>query len=381
MTLPIKSYLQGSFLLDNEDYILREQSKSTMSGRIELFMKENKHIQRMNKWRLFCGTFIEHAWTQTIISILIIANAAILGLATFDLADSAIDVLDKIDLALLIIFTIELTMQFIYRGYTLFLNGMLLFDVLMTVISWVALSSSVDALKSLRILRAFRLGTRFKTIRTLVLALLGTLPQLSATFGLLALVIYTFAVLFTGMFGDLDLSEPYFDGLFGSMLTLFQMMTGDFTGIMRECVAYYWWAWIPIVCFILISGFVVFNVIVAVVCDGVATMCEQEREEERKDTEEIALVTSQRSSNSEFIFIAKKLASIETRIKQRQVVRVVCRGRSEKCRPQFDVKQRRLSLDPNGQHVKDIHNEEKVQHPLRHYEQPNSGKKQRNTAQ
>ena len=192
------------------------------------------------------------------------------------------------------------------------------------------------------------------------MALLGTLPQLSATFGLLALVLYTFAVLFTGMFGDLDLSEPYFDGLFGTMLTLFQMMTGDFTGIMRECMAYYWWAWIPIVIFILISGFVVFNVIVAVVCDGVATMKEQEREEERKDTEETASVASQGSSNSEFISIAKKLASIETRLKQRQVVRVVSRGRSEKCRPQFDVKQQRKSLDPNGHHVKEIHNEEKV---------------------
>jgi hypothetical protein len=155
MTLPIQSYLQGSSLLDNEDYILREQSKSTMSGRIELFMKENKHIQRINEWRLCCGTFIEHVWTQTIISILIIANAAILGLATFDLADSAIDVLDKIDLGLLIILTIELTMQFIYRGYSLFLNGMLLFDLLMTVFSWVAISSPVAVLKSLNVLRAF----------------------------------------------------------------------------------------------------------------------------------------------------------------------------------------------------------------------------------
>ena len=286
------------------------------------------------------------------------------------------DVIDKIDLALLIIFTIELTMQFIYRGHTLFLNGMLLFDLLVTVISWVAMALPINALKSLRILRAFRLGTRFKTVRRLVFALLETLPQLSATFGLLALVIYTFAVLFTGMFGDLDLSEPYFDGLFGSMLTLFQMMTGDFTGIMRECMAYYWWAWIPIVSFVLISGFVVFNVIVAVVCDGVATM----KEEERKEAEETTSVASQRSSNSEFIFIAKKIASIETRLKQRQVVKVVRRGRSEKCRPQLDVKQRGRNLDPGGTHVKEILNEEKVQgRPLRHYEQVNSHKKRRNT--
>jgi hypothetical protein len=146
-------------------------------------------------------------------------------------------------------------------------------------------------------------------------------------------------------------------------------------------MAYYWWAWIPIVFFILISGFVVFNVIVAVVCDGVATIKEQEREEERKDIEENTSVATQGSSNSEFFFIAKKLASIETRLKQRQVLKVVRRGRSEKCRPRPDVKQRRRSLDPNGQHVKEIHNEEKVQRPLRHYEQPNSGKKRRNIVQ
>ena len=125
-----------------------------------------------------------------------------------------------------------------------------------------------------------------------------------------------------------------------------------------------WWAWIPIVLFVLISGFVVFNVIVAVVCDGVATM----KEEERKEAEEITSVASQRLSNSEFFFIAKKIASIETRLKQRQVVKVVRRGRSEKCRPRPDVKQRGRNLDQKGTRVKEILNEEKVQrHPLRHY--------------
>jgi hypothetical protein len=109
-------------------------------------------------------------------------------------------------------------------------------------------------------------------------------------------------------------------------------------------------------------------------------MKEQEREEERKNTEETASVASQGSSNSEFIFIAKKLASIETRLKQRQVLKVVRRGRSKRCRPRPDVKQLRQSLDPNGHHVKEIHNEEKVQRPLRHYKQPNSGKKRSNTA-
>ena len=80
------------------------------------------------------------------------------------------------------------------------------------------------------------------------------------------------------------------------------------------------------------------------VCDGVATMAAQRREDERKDTEETASVASQGSSNCEFIFIAKKLVSIETRLKQRQVLKVVRRGRSKKCRPQFDVKQRQQSF-------------------------------------
>ena len=39
---------------------------------------------------------------------------------------------------------------------------------------------------------------------------------------------------------------------------------------MRECMAKVWWAWIPFVSFIVITGFVVFNLIVAVVCEAIS---------------------------------------------------------------------------------------------------------------
>ena len=41
---------------------------------------------------------------------------------------------------------------------------------------------------------------------------------------------------------------------------------------MQEIQLYYFWAWIPFVAFLVITGFVVVNLIIAVICDAVRVM-------------------------------------------------------------------------------------------------------------
>ncbi|KAI2501653.1 hypothetical protein MHU86_12777 [Fragilaria crotonensis] len=51
------------------------------------------------------------------------------------------------------------------------------------------------------------------------------------------------------------------------------MMTLDnWADIAREVVDVYFWAWIPIFFFVTISGFVVVNLIIAVICDAVSSL-------------------------------------------------------------------------------------------------------------
>ena len=111
-----------------------------------------------------------------------------------------------------------------------------------------------------------------KSLRDLVLAIGEVMPRMYAITALLLLVFYIFSVLFTELFGELELSEQYFTTLDRSLFTCMEMMTLEWGEIAREVMdqpdkSY---AWAPFLAFIMITGFIVFNLIVAVVCDAVA---------------------------------------------------------------------------------------------------------------
>jgi hypothetical protein len=238
-------------------------------------------MRALNRLRLLFGAAVNHPRVQLSIIFLIVINAAMMGVSTFDFVTENPTVtaaFNNTDLGFLVVFTIELMMQFIYRGYTLFKDGWLVFDLVIILVSWAA--APLQVIRSFRIFRALRLITRIKTMRNLVQALISILPRLGAITALLLLIFYIFGVLFTELFGDLELSGEYFTRLDYSLLTLFTMMTMEWSDIARECMAQISWAWIPFVSFIMITGFIVFNLIIAVVCDAVAVL-----EENKGDSE------------------------------------------------------------------------------------------------
>ena len=251
----------------------RRSSMSLMAEHVSATVNENIYLQYCNKLRLLCGDIVNHPKVTIFIIVLIVVNAIMMGVATFDFVteNPAVDAaFEKTDLAFLIIFTIELGMQFIYRGYTLFTDGWLVFDFLIVVLSWSF--ASLQIIRAFRIFRALRIITRIETMRNLVAALFDIMPRLGAITALLLLIFYIFAVLFTQLFGELELSGEYFNRLDYSLLTLFVMMTMEWADVARECMAQIWWAWAPFVAFIMITGFIVFNLIIAVVCDAVAVI-------------------------------------------------------------------------------------------------------------
>merc|ERR1712029_1024075 len=98
---------------------------------------------------------------------------------------------------------------------------------------------------------------------------------------------------FTGLFMPLELNytdgqlpQPdecyyYFQSLHGSLFTLFNIMTLDawaFTA--RTCMKDYTWAWAPFVAYVMVSSFVIFSLIIAVICDAVAELHASKKEDE-----------------------------------------------------------------------------------------------------
>lgn len=232
----------------------------------------------VRKFRNFCGRIVNDERVQAFIIFLIIVNAVMMGVATFDFVTDdpeVSDIFEVVDLVFLIIFTVELALQFIYHLWRLFVDGWLLFDFIIIMMSWVF--SDVQIIRSFRIFRALRLITRIEVMKNLVSALLSVVPKMLAITMLLALIFYIFAVMFTSLFKDLYddgfLEYDYFGTIWDSLFTAYQFMTlDDWNPIAREVMVEKSWAWFPFIAFIIISGFIVINLVIAVLCDAVAAL-------------------------------------------------------------------------------------------------------------
>jgi len=232
-------------------------------------------IKAIKNARLFTGKIINDHRVQNCVLLLIAINAIMMGVATFPTIKNNPAIVDKFELAdksFLILFTIESSMQLIYHGINLFRDGFLVFDLLIVVMSWTLVGAQV--FRAFRIFRAMRLITRINTLKKLVVALFTVFPKMMAILMLLLLIYYIFSVMFTqlfkGMYGEGLVEEPYFETVYHSLFTLFQIMTMDQWAVVLFGIQQtHSWAWIPFTVFIIVTGFVVVNLIIAVICDAV----------------------------------------------------------------------------------------------------------------
>ena len=242
-----------------------------------------RSLRGLKKFRLVAGRIVNDDRVQLLIVLMISVNAIMMGLATFDFVAKNPEVdaaFEKTDQAFLIIFTFELVMQFIYHGFRLFLDGWLVFDFIIILLSWAFASAQI--IRAFRIFRALRLITRVEVMRNLVTALFSVMPRMAAIGLLLFLIFYIFAVMFTSLFKNLYREKKTFYDYFGRLdatfFTLFQIMTLDeWSAVAREVMETYTWAWAPFVAFVIISGFVVVNLIIAVICDAIAALHDDAR--------------------------------------------------------------------------------------------------------
>mmetsp|Transcript_17617 Transcript_17617/g.20392 ORF Transcript_17617/g.20392 Transcript_17617/m.20392 type:complete len:353 (-) Transcript_17617:100-1158(-) len=226
--------------------------------------------------RMQCGKFVNNIEVQKVIVFLIFINAIITGVATFDFVTknpALLNILEHIDMIFMIMFTAEMFIHLIYRGYHLFMDGWLTFDFLVIAVSW--MSEAMQVIGAFRILRALRLIIRVKKMRNRVEALLHISPHILAVAGILFLLFYIFSVMMTYLFRDLYdqgyLDEDYFSSLDRTFFTLFQILTLDnWSDIVRQVEQAYQWAWIPLLTFILASCTIFTNLVVDVICEAVS---------------------------------------------------------------------------------------------------------------
>jgi len=238
--------------------------------------KENNDLKFCTSiFRNKIGEFVNHPYVQKTIIFLIVINGLMMGIQTFSFVEEdrhISSLFDDIDKALLIIFTVESTMQLYYHRIALFLDGWLTFDLIIVIISWSL--SPLKIVRAFRIFRSLRLITRVKVMRDLVEAIFGVLPKFLGIAILLVLLTFIFAILFTLLYKESCKDSEYFSTLHLSFFTLLQFMTMEFSEPMRECLHENLTSsiWMPTILFTSLAGFLVYNVMVAVICDAISVI-------------------------------------------------------------------------------------------------------------
>jgi len=215
------------------------------------------------------GAFIDRSAFRNAILGVILFNAVILGMETSKPLMEAIGpVLITLDALCLAIFVGEILAKLYVQRGKFFRDGWNLFDFIIVGVALVPAAQGLSVLRALRILRLLRVVSVAPSLRRVIEGLLNALPGMGSVFLLMALIFYIGAVMATKLFGA---AFPDWFGTLGkSGYSLFQIMTLESwsMGIVRPVMEVYPYAWMFFVPFILLTTFVVLNLVVGLVVNS-----------------------------------------------------------------------------------------------------------------
>lgn len=238
--------------------------------------------------------FVESKAFQNTILIVIIINSIILGLQTFPAVNRSIGyLLGILDSLCLGIFIIEMLLKMIaYKFIGYFKSAWNWFDfiiIVTSVLSGLAVLSSIRILRVFRIfrslkgLRGFKMISSLKPLQVIIGAIGRSIPGISWTALLLIIIYYIFAIIGVTQFGQAF--PDWFGDIPKAMYTLFQVMTLESwsMGISRPVMEVFNYAWAYFVPFVLISAFVMMNVVVGIVVNAISEVAEMNKKEEHEE--------------------------------------------------------------------------------------------------
>jgi len=220
-------------------------------------------------WRTRLACWMDQPRLQRLLLLLILANAAILGLESYPAIEARWGRwLVMADRALLGIFTVEIAARMVGHGRNFFRDPWSVFDFAVIVIALIPASGPFAVLRALRVLRVMRVISLVPSMRRVAAGLLAAIPGLGAVVGMIVVILYVFAVMATKLFGA---RFPEWFGTLGeSAYTLFQVMTLESwsMGIVRPVMEAFPHAWVFFVLYILVSTFTMLNLFIAVVVNA-----------------------------------------------------------------------------------------------------------------
>ncbi|MGI8460418.1 MAG: ion transporter [Solirubrobacterales bacterium] len=265
-----------------------------------------------------CERIAESGRFQGFIIAVILANAVVLGLQTYDAIErDAASLLRTLDHVFLGIFVVELAIRLLAYGTHLrdfFRNGWNVFAFVVISAAFIpGLRENVTLLRLVRLLRVVRIISVLPDLRVLIRGMVKSLLPIGtmAIVGVLLMYVY-------GMVGWILFSDelPAQWGTIGeAMLTLFVVMTlENFPQYMEEATAVHPQAWIYFVSYVLIASFLVINVLIAIIINSI--------EEARRDESLEAVLGGRPGGEDGDLDDDLKRAGASLSARERAVIRV-----------------------------------------------------------
>ena len=249
-------------------------------------MRAPEHSGRL--WRI-----VESPIFTGFILTVIIANAVVLGLQTYPEIESQHgDALNLLNDLFLVIFVIELALRigaYGRRPQDFFRSGWNVFDFVVIAVAFVpGIRESSTLLRLARLLRVVRVVRILPELRVLVTGVVRSLPPLGSMLLLTTVMLFVYGMLGWLLFGE---EIPADWGNIGrAMLSLFVLLTlEDFPRYMEAGMEVHQWSWIYFVTFVLITVFIIINVLIGIVLNSMEEARELERRQRLSFDQEPAL--------------------------------------------------------------------------------------------
>jgi voltage-gated sodium channel len=216
---------------------------------------------------------------QIFIVILILFNAAILGLMTLDIPAGLMATLQFLDDACLAIFVVEIVMKLVVMRGRYFRDGWNVFDIVVVGIALMPNTGALSVLRALRVLRLLRLATAVPSMRRVINGMFAALPGGASVAGVLFIMYYVGAIIGVTLFKDTV--PQHFGDIGTTFFTLFKMMTLEgWPDIASVVIEKHPQAWIFFVVFIIFTTFTTLNLLFGIIVDAMEKAKEEEVREE-----------------------------------------------------------------------------------------------------
>ncbi|MER5887649.1 ion transporter [Streptomyces sp. NPDC001941] len=232
-----------------------------------------------------CRRVLDSGAFNSVVLGLILANAALLGLETYDgISRAWHHALATTEHVFLVAFTVELLVRFaahLDRPADFLRDPWNLFDAALILLAVSPLASqNATALRMLRLARVLRAARLMPQLRIILVAVGKSVPGTVSFMLVGTLLLYVYAMVGWLVFGDVNPDQ--YGSLGRATLTLFLLMTLDGLGdAVAAGMAYSPWTIVYFASFVLLGSFVMVNLLIGVVLNSLEEAREMEAEAKR----------------------------------------------------------------------------------------------------